>query len=348
MSIDFNRFKRWIEKRFPDAKISGQEIRINSVFSPGDTGQHLWLNPSGGKKKRKFGVFHCFKTDRKGSLLTFIQLVDHCDREDALGILRGETSIRDLEQQLEEFFNAQEEKVVEVPKSTLELPAGTYLIKDVKKWWKQKAEEYLTSRKIPSDGLYICLEQPYKGRIIIPYYDKQGKLIYWNARYIFPNPKAIRYLGPPKEIGVGKSEVVYFPGGWPKPGELLYLCEGEFNALSLKLSGLWAAACGGKNMSETQALILANYRICLCLDRDKAGKLGTSVMSNAVSMLESATQSKDKLFCVRPPAPYKDWNEMYIAEGDAMVYHYIKRNAKPLTYYFPQGMGSAWTHFIDF
>jgi DNA primase len=124
------------------------------------------------------------------------------------------------------------------------------------------------------------------------------------------------------------------------PGELLHVCEGEFNAKSLKLSGLWAAACGGKNMTDKQLLILADYRICLCLDRDKAGKAGTTVMSNAVSMLESATGSRDKLFVVRPPKGYNDWNEMYIALGDAVVHHYIKKNSRPLTYYFPQGMGA--------
>jgi DNA primase len=346
MSIDFNRFRRWVESRFDDVKISGQEIRINSIFTDDDK-QHLWLNPYGGKKQRKNGVYHCFKTDRKGTLVNFVQLVDHCDREDAVAILHGQTSIRDLERQLEEFFDDQEEKVIEEVKPDLQFPAGTYLISDCKKWWRNKAEEYLATRKIPSDGLYFCVEQPYKGRIIIPYYDRQGKLIYWNSRHIFPQSK-LRYLGPPKEVGIGKSDVIYFPGGWPKSGELLHVCEGEFNALSLKLSGLWAAACGGKNMSDKQALMLADYCICLCLDRDKAGKAGTSVMSNAVTMLESASKTKDKLFCVRPPVPYKDWNEMYIAEGSTMVYHYIKRNARPLTYYFPQGMGSAWTHFIDF
>lgn len=346
MAVDFNRFKRWAEQRFGDIKVSGGEIRVNSIFTD-DTGHHLWLNPSGGKKKRKHGVYHCFKTDRKGTLLNFVQLVDNCDYEDAKAILGGATPIRDLERQLEEFFESQEEKPVEEIKPDLQLPAGTYLIDDSRKWWRQKAEEYLATRKIPSTGLYLCVEEPYKGRIIIPYYDRQGKLIYWNARHIFPQAK-MRYLGPPKEVGIGKSDVIYFPGSWPKTGELLHVCEGEFNALSLKLSGLDAAACGGKNMSDKQALILADYRICLCLDRDKAGKVGTSVMSDAVSMLESASKTKDKLSVVRPPKPYKDWNEMYIAEGADMVYHYIKRNAKPLTYYFPQGMGSAWTHFIDF
>lgn len=346
--IDFDRFRRWVEKRFDDVVVKGKEIRINSVFDTSDNNHHLWLSPSGGKKKRKHGVFHCFKTDRKGSLTTFIQIVDNCDKDDAVAILKGATTVRDLEQQLEEFFKTQEPVVEEPPPPDLQLPSGTCLISDVKKWWRDKAEEYLKNRKISSDGLYICTEAPYKSRIIIPYYDRKGKLIYWNARHIFPQAK-IRYLGPPKEVGIGKGDVIYMPDGqWPTPGELLHVCEGEFNAKSLKLSGLWSAACGGKNMTDKQALVLAEFRICLCLDRDKAGKVGTSVMSNAVSMLESSAKTRDKLFVVRPPKPYKDWNEMYVALGDAIVHHYIQKNAKPLTYYFPQGMGADWTNFFDF
>lgn len=344
MSVNFDRFRRWIESRFDDVLVQKKEIRINSIFDPTDTNHHLWLSPAGGKKKRKTGVFHCFKTDRKGSLVTFVSLVDGCDKEDALAILRGEPTVRELEQQLEEFFNEQDHVEPEAPEPDLALPSGSFLISDLptKNWWRTKTVEYLENRKIPVDGLYVCTEAPYKARIVIPYYDKNGKLIYWNGRHISPQAK-IRYLGPPKEVGIGKGDVVFMPGGkWPKSGELLHVCEGEFNALSLKLCDLHAAACGGKNMTDKQALMLAQYRICLCLDRDKAGKQGTTVMSNAVTMLSSCSGTKDKLFYVRPPQGYKDWNEMYIKEGDVMVHHYIKRFSKPVDYNAPAGMVGNW------
>lgn len=341
--VNFERFKRWCERRFTDVKISGKEIRIHSIFDATDDNYHLWLNPSGGKKKRPFGVYHCFKTDKKGSLASFIQQVDHCDKDDALAILRGEPTIRDLEQQLEEFFKNQVPEVIEPPKPDLELPIGTYLINDVpNKWWKTKAEEYLEKRNIPSDGLYICIEKPYRARIIIPYYDRNGKLIYWNGRHIFPQSK-LRYLGPPKEKGVGKGDVVYVPGQWYKSGELVHLCEGEFNAMSLKLSDLNAVACGGKNMTDKQAVLLSNYKLCLCLDRDKAGKIGTTVMSDAISLV----QNKNK-FVVRPPKPYKDWNEMYVAEGSVIVHHFIKKNMKRIDYQFPYKNDSDWSSFFNY
>ena len=72
----------------------------------------------------------------------------------------------------------------------------------------------------------------YKGRIIIPYYDKIGNLIYFNGRHL-GNSKC-KYLGPPKDIGVGKEDVVFMAGKWPETGSIIYLCEGEFNAISLR------------------------------------------------------------------------------------------------------------------
>lgn len=339
MAVDFEKFRKWAEDRFNgDIVVKGKEIRLNSIFEQGDDGYHLWCSPSGGKKKRPYGVFRCFKTDTKGSLVKLVQIVDHCDREDALSILSGRATIHDLEKQLEEFLAAEEKKVEEEKKSTLTLPGSSYLITDLgtNNWWRKKAEEYLSARKIPIDGLYICTEQPYKARIIIPYYDKNGKLIYWNGRHI-GNAKP-KYRGPDKSCGVGKEDVLYMAGPWPKVGELLCVCEGEFNAKSLYLSELNAAACGGKSMGEKQAVMLSQYKILLCLDRDKPGKQGTLTMAESINRLSVTLHGSDKLMYVRPPVGFKDWNEMYVAQGPALVHHYILKNQKPLDYIAPLGM----------
>src|SRR3990167_8124291 len=107
MAVNFNAFRQWAESRFSDVIVKGKEIRINSIFEE-DTGHHLWCNTEGGKKKRKNGVFHCFKTDRKGSLVTLVMEVDKCDYDEAITALKGQTSVRALEKRLEEFFAKQD------------------------------------------------------------------------------------------------------------------------------------------------------------------------------------------------------------------------------------------------
>lgn len=345
MTLEIDKFLKWAISRFGEENVieKGKEVRINTIFEADDTSYHLWCSPSGGKKKRKFGVYHCFKTDKKGSLVKLVQIVDSCDRDDAIATLSGKTSIRELEKRLEDMFAEQEEFVPIPVKNEIELPAGCELISNLgtNNWWRKKAEEYLTNRKIPIDGLYICTEDKYKARIVIPYYSKDGKLIYWNARHM--GKSKCKYLGPPKEIGVGKEDVVFMAGNWPNPGSTIYLCEGEFNAISLKNCELNAAACGGKNMSEKQALMLSDYKIVLCLDRDKAGKQGTSKMTSMISSVETV-KGEEKLMLVLPPVGYNDWNEMLVKVGPVMLYHYIMKNQKPLDYSWPHGTHAGYVN----
>jgi hypothetical protein len=345
MSVDFDKFLKWATNRFGEENVvvKGKEIRLNSIFEPDDDDFHMWCSPSGGKKKRKGGVFHCFKTDKKGSLVKLVQIVDHCDRQDALDILAGHTSIRDLEKNLEDILGTAEDPVVvEPPKSDVTLPVGSLLISDLgtNNWWRKKAEEYLTKRCLPIDGLYICTEDKYKARIIIPYYDRDGKLIYWNGRHI-GNSKC-KYLGPDKEqFGVGKEDVVFMAGKWPAPGSTVYVCEGELNAVSLKVAEFNAAACGGKNMGEKQALALDPYRLVLALDRDKAGKAGTTKMTSMINMVHAAQGLRGGILVVAPPAGCNDWNDVLVKFGAAMLHHYVVRNQRPLDNAWPFGHNAA-------
>ena len=92
MQIEFDAFLDWANKRFSNVLIKGTEIRLNSIFTE-DKGHHLWCNPSGGKKSVKFGVYHCFKTDKKGTLVNLVMDVEKCDFYTALRVLRGSARV---------------------------------------------------------------------------------------------------------------------------------------------------------------------------------------------------------------------------------------------------------------
>lgn len=350
MSIDFKKFEKWALSRFGEDNVlvKGKEVRINSIFESDDTGFHLWCNPSGGKKKISHGVFHCFKTEKKGSLVKLVQLVDNCDREDAIDILNGRTPIKELEKKLEEFFSKKNDEKENQETISLRLPPYCNLISSLppNNYWRQKSEDYLNNRKIPIKNLYICTEGQYRNRIIIPYYDKNKNLIYWNGRSL--GKSKCKYLGPPKDVGVGKEDVVYMAGDWPNAGAVVYLCEGEFNAKSLRIAELNSAACGGKNMSKKQAIMLSDYKIVLCLDRDKAGRAGTIKMSSIISSMESAKSgSGEKLMYVTPPKGYNDWNEFLVKDGPELLYYYITKNQKPIDYSGPNGTVSDVFGYSD-
>ena len=322
MSIDFDLFYEWAEARFKDVVIKGEEIKLNSIFCE-DYKHHLWCNPSGGKNHAPHGVFHCWKTDTKGSLVSLVMQVDKCSFEDALEILNStNTRIEDLEKKVAEIFDKKITKSIEIENTQIQLPRSTYLFDDLPSfnYYKKKAEEYLAKRKISNKNILICTEGDYKNRIIIPYYNKKGQLIYFNGRYL--GESNLRYLGPPKSLGIGKGDVLYVPD-WPENGEKLYLTEGEFDAMSLRQCGFYSAAFGGKNLSEHQVEIIKPNVPVLCLDADKAGADALVTMGDF--LLQKGFKD---IFYVRAPKEYKDWNGMLQHNKEKIVKFYISNNEK--------------------
>lgn len=325
-SVEFDTFLSWVKEHFDDIKVSGKRIKINSLFCDhlgGDEKHHLWCRPY-------TGYYHCYKSGKKGSLYELVMHVEKCAYSQAVDILGGDQSLRYLEAKIEAFF-ATEQSNQEVEKPKLSLPPLTYSIKDLKEPYKSKVENYLFSRKIPTHGLYYCTQdKDFYGRIVIPYYNPEGELIYFNARSLNPKVK-LRYRGPIAGIGFKKEEVVWM-SFFPKKGAKIYLTEGEFDAITLNLCGFHGCATGGKDVQPKQIEMIRNYEICLAFDADPSGKeafrqLGWTLYQSGVK----------KVTFVRPPAPYKDWNEMLsgntdknkMALDEKIIQAYIIKNEKP-------------------
>jgi len=339
MAVDFDRFLDWVENRFSTVQVKGDEIKIDSIFAE-DTKQHMWCNPYGGKHNRENGVFHCWKTDKYGSLVTLVMMVDKCSYEEALEILdTGDATMMQLERELDLFLNEKyySDKKTEEEAKPLEerakggLPPHTHLIADLSpnNLHRVQSEVYMFGRGLDTKGLYVCTAGKYRNRIIIPYYDREGNLIYWNGRYTGNRKDILRYQGPDKdEFGVGKDDVIFTPE-WPPLGARLRLTEGELDALTLKLAGMASGAFGGKNLSDPQLVMLKGYRITLCLDNDEAGKYSLPIMGNKLKAWGFAD-----VRYVRPPVQYKDWNKMLESTSAKLIAAYIRRREKPYT---------AWT-----
>lgn len=309
--IDFDAFVSWAQDRFDTVVVKGEEVRVNSIFFD-DNKQHLWCNPYGGKKSRENGCYHCFKTDKKGTLIGLVMLVDNCSWLEAKEMLSVDgMRLGNIEQELDEFFK---DKDI-LDDNQLTLPKFTFLIKSMPEdsLHRMQAEYYLSKRQLSIENMYFCTDGDYKNRIIIPYY-KDDKLIYYNSRHI-ANGKP-RYLGPPKSVGVGKSEVLFAPY-WPKSGKV-FLTEGEFDALSLYSCGFNSVACGGKELSDNQLLMLKDYSVCLALDQDVYG------LKAVMNMGEKLLSIGAKTSYIRPAIGYKDWNDMLVKIGKEEITKYLQ------------------------
>lgn len=333
--VDYDCFLAWANEKFGSENIKIRnkgEICTHSFFAHqagiDDWKYHLWMNPSGGKKEFRHGVYRCWKTDAMGSLVSLVAKLDHITFDEAEAMLCGESSLRALERKCHAFFGSEDvysDVVEEIPeiKPDVEFPNNTMFIKDMSpsNFKRIDAERYLRSRKLPIDKFAVCLgDKDYENRIIIPYYDRNGKLIFFNARTMSKNKKAIRYR---KCNGVEQEEVLYFPK-WPEPGERIYLTEGEFDGDSIFLSELFGCACGGKHLSESQIKLLRAYKVTLAFDADKWGlkamnKIGLQLLEKGFSDLKY----------VRPPEVYKDWNKLLQQRNAPTVRAYIEKFEKP-------------------
>lgn len=320
MQISFDAFKDWAQKRFTNILIKGDEIRLNSIFAD-DKKYHLWCNPNGGKKNVDYGVYHCFKTDKKGTLVGLVMEVEQCDFYTASRILKGTARVSN--KKLDEILDLQNNKSHFKVKK-IEFPDHCFKIDEFSNdKVHQNAIEYLNKRKINFKDFYVCIDGNYKNRIIIPYFNEKKDLIYFNSRALYETK--LRYLGPPKTVGVGKEDVFYFPK--IPTSKKIYLTEGEFDAYSLRMCNLDSAACGGKNLSDIQASMLSSFNICLCLDLDNAGTTALKSMKSKLDAFNSSG-SKERITIIRPAEGYKDWNEMLIKFSSDVIKSYIEKYEK--------------------
>jgi len=326
MRVDHDRFIEWAERHFDGVTEKGYQVWVNDPW---------WENEYGlPDRDRKCGIntdkgcFNTFKSERHGNIVEFVMFIEGCDWETALEIL-GDENLQSFNAKVAEFIQGEEKREQE-EKPPVTLPEGSYLIESLslnnqRRTW---AENYLKKRKIKPTGLMIALKSKYRDRIVIPYYDKEGKLIYFNTRSLSGKDK-LRYWGPKKEeFGVGKTDVLWM-GKWPLQGETVYLTEGEFDAMSLIQCGFNAAACGGKILSDTQTEMLAPYRIALAFDADKAGEDIYEIWQKLNNTEYKKLDKRRRVTIIRPPEEYKDWNNFLVKHKPGLIQCYIERFEVP-------------------
>jgi len=339
MSVDFDLFYQWACEYFGEENLKtkstahGTEICANSIWSEEKLGKtdskhHLWMNPSGGKSKHpEIGSYRCWLTDKMGSLIGLVSELENLDWEESEIKICGGSSLRQLEQKVHEIFGHKEEKIeIRQLEQKIQLPDSCYKIKDLSNShpMKHKASTYLLKRKIPYENLYVCVAGEFKNRIVIPYYGKEGELIYYNARTLDDKKNSLRYMKCPTNI-VDQKNVLYMTE-WPSKKSDIFIMEGEFDALTIKQTGNTACACGGKFMSETQIEMIRGHTPILSFDSDEAGL--EAMLSIGKNLLEKGFR---EIYYVRPPKEYKDWNNLLVQKDVEILKVYLNKFKKPFT-----------------
>lgn len=131
-----------------------------------------------------------------------------------------------------------------------------------------RALRYLLKRGVGSGvtrrlGL---VEMTDRMRILFPYRDDRGQIVWWNSRAYTSLEEGPKYLGAP-----GRHPLYVLPDWRPSPD--VVLVEGVLDAVAVwqHLPGVTAVALGGKSLPkylELELLALATGRVSIMLDND--------------------------------------------------------------------------------
>jgi len=114
--------------------------------------------------------------------------------------------------------------------------------------------EYLKKRGFTEEVLikWGLKDKPEKNIVIIPYYDSEDQLLYERKRYYGNDNTIPKYMSPSREEMLGGHSWLY--GLWNLQENLkkVVITEGEFNAISVSLTGYDVLAVAGQSFSLTE------------------------------------------------------------------------------------------------
>lgn len=287
----------------------GTELVLNNPFD-GDNGWHMNINTVK-------GVVHDWRPGHQhfdGSFVRFVQKYKNCSFFEALRDICGQGV--DLRAILRPH---KVEEIEEEPQEpNFELPAGTTPFrKDGDSMIRRIALTYLGSRGITEETAKKY-NLHYNANMVYFPYNEYGVQVYWQGRSILGK----QFEFPEVTADIGKTSFLY---GFDncEPREPIIINESIIDSITL---GDHAAASGGAGMSLKQAKkirAIGPNIVILAPDRDYEGVM--SIQGN-LELLSSVLENVEYKM-VLPPAPFKDWNEMWRENPRA----YVDANLKPAT-----------------
>lgn len=242
------------------------------------------------------GLWRCFKSGNKGNFVYLYSIVEKVPYRKAYenflfeNFLHEDTSI-EPEKEIKNFEDTTKFKLIDVSDVTDD-PIHSM------------ACDMILSRRMQDFNFYLCTEGFYKDRIILPFFDSNGKLFFFQARGLKEDswPKYLNC----KNL---KSSQVLYPFDYEST-EPLFITEGTFDCLALKACGLNATTTLSCHTSKTQMDQLKFYNgpLVCAFDSDDAGRKGTR------QFMSMAYKFKLKNLKIVSPDK-KDWSEVFSTYG---------------------------------
>ena len=309
--------KEYLEAKFTENRVFGQEFTTNSVFEEDDQ-LKMSIN-------MVTGLWQDFKSHERGNFPQLIAAVEEISYPQAVSYLRSK--MFDTPEHLFDVSTLN----VEVQKSTSS-DSLAKIFSGFKKFNPEKidptsltqrlARKFVLSRKLQNFEFYIADSGRYANRIIIPYqFPGSDTPFYFQARNL--SMKGIKYLNPSREVTGLKSSDILFP--FNEDCDYVFLTEGPTCAIAMQVNGVNATCTQGSNLSQAQAEMLKGKQIIFAYDSDKAGVEGV-VRARKVLL----GKNRNDFALAGLPEGFKDWGELHIACSSKAQYVSVLRDGLKL------------------
>ena len=262
------------------------ELVVPSLFLENDYKRHMSIN-------LETGLWRCFKSGEVGNFVKLYSLLEKCSYQEA------------YEKFIFEDFISKGQFSKPKPLSKFNPNNIESDLDDAKNFEEVEDHPFIKRRLLTGFKFYLAKSGRYSGRLIIPFFNRKGKMFYFQGRAL--NGELPKYLNCKN---LKASQVLYpFDYGSYEP---LYITEGVFDCLSLQAVGLNATTTLSCFTSRDQMVQLSQYQgpLVCAFDSDEAGMEGRYKF-----MRLAHWTSRGDLKTVVPPNNYKDWNEILVKEG---------------------------------
>jgi DNA primase len=315
-------------------------------------------------------IFHCFGCHKGGDVFTFVKEYENIDFPDAVRRLAerariplemdsqgGRPEARHLKDQLLQIH----EQITQRWQTALASdPAGQvardYLAKrgisqeaiqlfrlgcapdawdDTVNWAKSK---HFEPALMEQAGLILKKEESghfydrFRGRLIFPICDEQGRVIAFSGRVLSGDEKTAKYVNSPESPIFTKGRVMF---GLDKSKRALLdkrcaiICEGQLDLIACYMAGVTnVLAPQGTALTADHAQVLKRYvdEVVLCFDSDDAGQ------NAAVRSLDSLLASGLAIRVATVPAPHDP--DSYIKEFGGPAFSQLIEKAQGFFEYY--------------
>lgn len=231
---------------------------------------------------------HCFKCGHASRFIPFLQQIEDLEQPQALAVLRDYS--------LSEYL-PKKEPIVE--RTEVTLPESFKLIIFARTRFGKMAQSYLRKRgldllTLAKNKIGYCDRGPFKGYIIFPYFDREGKLTYFQTRRFFG--KGPKFKNPKVEdFGVSRTTILYNEQALYQYPEV-FVFESVINCLTV---GDNSIGLSGKYLSKynlTKILQSPVKELIIGLDSDayeEAIKIGFTLLNHKKVRIIKFPEGKD-------------------------------------------------------